>query len=169
MTSSMQGIIPFFIKTISPFLLTVFFILCVRIPVGTGVSTNMIPMLGLMYVFYWTINRRRIVPVWSVFLLGLVEDLVVGGPIGILSILLVVVHGGLDNNRRFFVNRSFILSWLGFSIICIGISIMYWFLEVFHFGGFLSPLPLIFKSISTIIFYPVFGWVFRKYDRTIVK
>jgi len=169
MTSSSQYISTFFIKRVSPFLLAVFFILLVRIPIGTGVSSNMIPMVGLMYVFYWTINRRRVVPVWSIFFLGLFEDLVVGGPIGLLPILLVVVQGGLNNQRRFFVNRSFVISWMGFSIICIGISVIYWFLEAFHFGGFLSPQPLMFKAVSTMIFYPIFGWVFGQYDRVVVR
>ncbi|MGY8985696.1 MAG: rod shape-determining protein MreD [Sphingomonadales bacterium] len=169
MVSSVQELFLFFIKRISPFLLAVFIILLVRIPVGTGVSSHMIPIIGLMYVFYWTINRRRVVPVWSIFLLGLFEDLVAGGPIGVLSILLVVVHSGLDNQRRFFVNRSFIVSWMGFSIICLGISVIYWFLEAFHFGEFLSFLPLIIKVLSTIILYPIFGWVFGKYDRAVIK
>ena len=167
--ATVQSVFSFTLKKVSPFLLAVFFILLVRIPIGTGISSYIIPMVGLMYVFYWTINRRRVVPVWSIFFLGLLEDFISGGPIGILSILLVVVHSGLDNQRRFFVNRSFLVSWTGFSIICIGISVIYWFLEAFHFGGFLSPTPLMFKVFSTIIFYPIFGWIFGKYDRAVIR
>lgn len=158
-----------FVKFIMPLLLGLLLILLFRLPIRTGVVGMYMPFISLIFVYYWVLNGRRFITFGMVFLLGLFEDMVTMGPAGLNSMILLAVAAGLVNQRRFFVNRSFLVGWAGFCIICIGATILRWLLESVHASDFLSMLPLLTQAMATMIIYPVLGAVFGSLRKRLKK
>jgi len=148
------------IKFFLPVLLGLLLVLIFRLPLRVEFLGMYMPYVSLIFVYYWVINGRRYVPFILVFLLGLFEDMVTMGPVGLNSIVLLVLAAGLFNQRRFFINQSFLVGWAGFCIICIGATFFRWMLESIYANNFLSMWPLIFQAIITMLFYPLLGALF---------
>ena len=148
------------IKFFFPVILAMLLILIFRLPLRVEVLGMYMPFVSLIFVYYWVLNGRRYVPFALVFLLGLFEDMVTMGPAGLNSIVLLAVAAGLANQRRFFINQSFLVGWAGFCFICIGTAIFRWMLESVYASDFLSMWPLISQAIVTMLSYPILGAVF---------
>jgi len=148
------------IKFWFPVLVALALILIFRLPLRTGTYAAFMPFVSLAFVYYWVLYGRQFVPFWLVFFLGLFEDMVTLGPAGLNSIILLAVAVGLTNQRRFFVNRPFFVGWAGFAIVCIGVTILRWLLESIYASDFLAVEPLASQAVMTVLFFPVFGWIF---------
>lgn len=157
------------IKFFLPILLGLILILAFRLPIRTGVVGMYMPFVSLVFVYYWVLNGRSFIPFGMVFLLGLFEDMVTIGPAGLNSIILLAVAAGLVNQRRFFVNRSFLVGWAGFCIICIGATIFRWILESVYAKDFLSMWPLMTQAMVTMVIYPILGAIFGSLRKRIKK
>ena len=61
------------------------------VPLRLPDVSPVVPALALVAVYYWAVHRPSLMPAWVVFLIGLFQDLLSGGPVGvgILSLLLV--------------------------------------------------------------------------------
>lgn len=148
------------IKFFLPVTLGLLLVLMFRLPLRVEVLGMYMPFVSLIFVYYWVLNGRGYVPFGLVFLIGLFEDMVTLGPVGLNSIILLAVAAGLVNQRRFFINQSFIVGWAGFCIICIGAIVFRWLLESLYVSNFLSIWPLVSQAIITMIFYPILGAIF---------
>jgi rod shape-determining protein MreD len=160
----MQGLVKnkntFSIKFFFPVILGLLLILIFRLPLRVEVIGTYMPFVSLIFVYYWVLNGRSYVPFGLVFLLGLFEDMVTMGPAGLNSIVLLAVAAGLVNQRRFFINQSFLVGWAGFCIICIGATFFRWMLESLYVSNFLSLWPLFTQALVTMLFYPILGAIF---------
>ena len=86
-----------------------------------NVMTLSIPMLDvirpaffLMGLFYWAIYRPALLSVLWVLLLGIVYDVLMGFPIGLHSLLFLLIQYVIKTQRLFFMGQSFITIWFGF-------------------------------------------------------
>lgn len=79
-----------------------------------------------MAVYYWSINRPAIVPMWLVFLAGLSIDLLGGLPLGLNALSLIAARQVTMMQGRLLAGQGFIAVWLGFLVICAGLQILQW-------------------------------------------
>lgn len=72
----------------------------------------------LMGVYYWSAYRPTLVPLWLVFILGLLLDLLSGAPVGLNAFVLVAARWLVTDQRLFLTGQPFMIVWLGFIIVC---------------------------------------------------
>ena len=77
----------------------------------------MAPALPLIAVFYWTLYRPDLMPPVAAFVIGLLQDILGGLPLGVSACVLVGVHAAVNTQRRFFIGKSFAVVWLGFALV----------------------------------------------------
>tara|TARA_E500000331_G_scaffold39005_3_gene32376 strand:- start:6029 stop:6538 length:510 start_codon:yes stop_codon:yes gene_type:complete len=115
-------------KSFLPFVLTLIIIFLSAIPLRLPDFINISPVLGLIPIYHWAIYRSNLLPFYSIFLLGLLQDLLIGTPLGFYALIFLTMYGISLAQRRFFAGRAFNVYWLGFSTAAFAIIILGWFL-----------------------------------------
>lgn len=86
------------------------------------------PMLVMMAVYYWAINRPTLVPPGLCFGMGLLMDILTGMPPGLNAFIFVAVQWLVRDQRRFLMGQPFITVWALFGLICVGAAGLQWIL-----------------------------------------
>lgn len=120
------------------------------------------PDLALMVVFYWAIYRPDLFPTVVAFAVGLVQDALMGTPIGFNALVLICVHGVVVTQRRFFQGKTFAVVWSAFCVVAVGAAFMGWVLLMALRGALLVPWPGFFAMLLTIALYPFVTWVLAR-------
>lgn len=116
------------------------------------------PVLAFASIYYWTLYRPDLMQAPLVFALGLLYDILSGAPVGIHGAMLVIAHAVLCQQRRFLIDKTFILNWVGFGAVAIGGCIVVWLLSAIFYGAMVDPWGSLFQTLMTIVAYPL---VFR--------
>ncbi len=116
------------------------------------------PVLAFASIYYWTLYRPDLMPAALVFALGLLYDVLSGAPVGGHAAMLVLAHGILSRQRRFLIDKTFVLNWVGFAVVAGGGCVLVWLLASIFYGAPVDPWGLLFQTLMTIVAYPL---VFR--------
>src|SRR6266511_776502 len=92
-------------------------------------------------------------PAWAAFVLGLLQDIFVGLPLGVSACVLIAVHAAVGTQRRFFVGKSFGVVWLGFAVMASAALALSWVLTCVYHGALLAPS--VFQTLITIGVFPI--------------
>ncbi len=146
--------------------LTLAFLLAIltQIPLGSASAGTPAPNWTLMLVFYFSIHRPSLVPPVAVALVGLFQDFLWGGPPGLNLLILLIAQMVLSDQQAFFVRRSFLVGWLGFVTVAAIAMALSWLAGSLYYGEFLGLRPLAVQTASSVVAYPVAGWVFGRID-----
>ncbi len=124
------------------------------------------PLLALMPVYFWCLVRPDLMtPAWA-FLVGVLEDVLSGGPPGIWAASFVLTYAVMDRQRDVFAGLSGFGAVLGFATAAaIACSSAYLIASIYHWT--MLPLaPMMSELAMTVLFYiPVatfLGSVHRK-------
>ncbi|MBT4489218.1 MAG: rod shape-determining protein MreD, partial [Rhodospirillaceae bacterium] len=90
-----------------PFAISVLLILTAILPYGLPKSSLAAPVLALISVYYWSVFRPELMPAGAAFLLGLMVDVLSGGPPGLNALILIIVHWAASGQRRALAGKSF--------------------------------------------------------------
>ncbi len=138
-----------------PFAVSVLLILAAVLPYGLPKSSLAAPVLALISVYYWSLFRPELMPAGAAFLLGLLVDVLSGGPPGLNALVLILVHWAASGQRRALAGKSFAVGWLGYLLIAGGAAILNWFVaSVFHVTVIESVPLLVSHAIATAA-YPL--------------
>ena len=111
----------------------------------------LLPTLFLIPVYYWLVFRPDWVPLWSLFIVGLFYDALMGTELGISSVLLMVSTLIGYYVRPLLSPHHFYLMW--------GIFCFYSFCYLTLYGILTSGgWPLVFSWIYGVLCYPLFSW-----------
>ena len=152
-------------RLVGPMVLAILMVLVLRLPFYVDGPGMLIADVGLIFVYYFTLNRPTVAPLGVVLILGVLVDAIDGGPIGASALIYVLVSTLLHNQRRFFNNRAFSISWIGFAILAVGAKALQWLMLSILSSDFLNVWPLMVETTVTILMFPLLGWVFGRYDR----
>ncbi len=148
-----------------PLLATILAVVFNVVPLRLPDYAPLAPGLVLMAVFYWTVHRPDLMRPWTVFLIGILDDILSGTPLGVNSLVLLFVHWTIVAQHRVFRGKSFVLVWLAFALVALGAKLL---LTVVAFAagyGLLDPTVLLVQYILTLALYPpvafVMGWAQR--------
>ena len=153
----------------APITLTLLLLLVSILPMGIPGFAQIMPALAIIAVYYWTVHRPDLMPLWAVFSIGLFSDLVGGGRIGIGAFLALVVYGIVASQRRFFISRSFAVIWFGFGLVALAVAALDWSLHSALIGQVLDIRPAMFQYLTTVAAYPLVGWLFARAQRSILR
>lgn len=113
------------------------------------------PDIPFSVVYYWSVFRREAPLPITFFLIGLMEDSFTGAPIGFTSLLWLCIYFVTLTQRRFLLERTFPIVWVGFAFVClVAFSIKYWVMGFFVINS-VSIYPILFSYFFTVGIYPV--------------
>lgn len=123
------------------FILNVIFI-----PASEGGIGNI--ALVMMAIYYWSIYRPTLLPPFLVFVIGVCFDAISGWPIGLSSLIFLIVRQSVSGQRLFLTGQPFPIVWLGFSgALAIAILTQWGIFSLINF----QALPIISLGTSWLV------------------
>jgi len=120
-------------------------------------------------IFYWSLKGGEKLGYGLVFIAGLINDVVVGFPLGISSFSYLLICGSAAYLRNITLRPSLIKDWFFFLFtISLVNSILYIVLIVF-FVIDMNYYFLFFNIIFTFLLYYIFSYIFDYYSKFIIK
>lgn len=149
----------------APLVLTLVVVIVKVVPLRLPAYAVIAPDLVLMAVFYWTVHRPDLLRPWGAFVVGLLDDILTGTPLGVSSLVLLLVHWTIITQHRLFRALSFALLWLGFAVIAAGAKALIVALALIVGHGLIDP-PVIFAQYAfTIAVYPLLSLIMGRAQR----
>ena len=118
-------------------------------------------------IFYWTLKNPHYLSYGSIFIAGLINDVVIGIPIGISSFCYLLICTVTAYLRNITLTPNFINDWLSllFTILLIN-SIQVMSLDLI-FSIEVSYMKYFINSGFTFILYPLFLFIFNSIEKRI--
>jgi rod shape-determining protein MreD len=151
-----------------PMILAVLAVLLSGMPVRLPGYTVLAPAFVLMVVFYWTLNRPELLPPGALFAVGLLDDLLTGGPLGITGAVLVVVNLSMATQSRVLRGQPFELLWLAFAVVAFGARLVATLLTALWTGVAFDPWGFLVAVGLTVALYPLAAWTMGWIQRIVV-
>lgn len=130
------------------------------IPVSPLDGLAPVPVLPLLVIFYWAINDPGLLRSPAVFLIGITQDLLLGGPLGVWAAVYLTALLAVRDQRDFFLGRDRTMMWIGAALVCAVGGVTLWMLMSILSAALMPPLPLVRQMAVTAIVYPVFARLF---------
>ncbi len=114
--------------------------------------------LHYILVYFWVLRQPQTLGYGFIFLSGIINDVVLGLPLGINSLTLLLVAGVAAYVRVVTVRITLINDWISFIPALLFANFIY-FLSLYYSDYTIDYLYLFKNSVFTFIFYPVL-WAF---------
>lgn len=148
-------------------------------PVGTTIVAmlvGMVPLplpgyasvtapLMLMCLFYWVIHRPDLLRPILVFMIGILQDLIGGTPIGMTPLALILAYWLLITQRRFFLGRSFVMLWIGFALVAALAAAVQWLVFAVMTASLLDATPAIVQALLGVALFPLVAYLLQRMHR----
>ena len=156
-------------RLLTPFLLTLALVIVNIVPLEIPGFARVVPLFPLMAVYYWAVYRADLLPAYAVFIIGLLQDIFSGAPVGVNTIVFLMVYGVVNWQHRFLFGKSFGIIWLGFAIVSSGAFAMTWMLFSLWNFSLVEPRAVFFQYMLTIGIFPGLAWVFMRWQHFIIR
>lgn len=127
----------------------------------------LMPQWGLLGILYWATHRHGLMPAGAAFLVGLVQDLWLGQPLGLNAGLLALTAFLLASQSHVYASRPFHFGWL----LAVPIIVLYQLATtglLIVTGGTAVIPGLVVQALTTLIAYPVAIWGHARLRRKLV-
>ena len=148
-----------------PVALTLLLVLLASLPYAVPYFSMLCPLFAVISVYYWRLYRPDAMPLAAALAIGLLMDLLSGGPLGLMGLVLVLVGWAAESQRRALAEKPFIITWLGFASIALGAAIVVWVGASLFYGLLLHPGPQALQLAVTIAVYPAVSGLFSRTRR----
>jgi len=155
-------------KAAAPTLLGAFGVLLIASPVRLGEGVLPTPLLPLVVVYFWSIYSPSHLPAPGVFLIGLFQDLVTGGPLGMWPAIYLLVQYLVISQRGYFPGRDQQVVWLGFAVVAFIASVLLCLIMSMMRGLLMTPGFLAWQMAATVAIYPLIAGVFAEFHRRVI-
>ncbi|MGB0749326.1 MAG: rod shape-determining protein MreD [Magnetospiraceae bacterium] len=156
-------------RNATPFVVTIFLVLVSLIPTHIPALSLAPPLYVVIAVYHWTLFRPDLMPPVAVFFVGLLQDVLGGGPIGFFAFVLLLVYGSVLSQRRFLYGKSFAVVWLGFLFVGLGASIAIWLLGCLNLVTLLPLRPFFHQYLMTVALFPLVAWLLVTWERMVLR
>ena len=143
------------LREATPALLTLILIGLGVVPLRLPEFAVIVPSFALMSVYFWTLYRADLMPAPVVFGLGVFQDVVSGGPLGVGAFVLLATHGAVLTQRRVLMRRPFAIGWFGFVGVALGAFTLNWLIMTVLSLTLFDPLAAGMQYVMTVALYPV--------------
>ncbi len=144
-----------YIRLQLPSLLALVFALSLFLNAGIMPRPEFAPLTTLIFLFYWACYWPRLMHPLFLFLIGILEDCLSGGVIGIRPLLYLIIYTLVLSQRRLILKEPFPVVWAMFAFsaaIYMALSLLVYglFDGVFSFSG-----ALFVRWMVTVSIYPL--------------
>ncbi len=157
------------LRNLTPMMLTLALIFVTVLPLRVPGLAPVTPVVTLMAVYYWSIYRPELLPFAATFVVGLVQDSLSGAPLGLSSLVLLLVQGVVVSQRRFFHGKTFLVEWWGFMLVAPVALLIAWLVASLYFGVLVVPRTLGFQLLLTVALYPVLTRLFARAQHYLLR
>ncbi|MEA2781419.1 MAG: rod shape-determining protein MreD [Rhodospirillaceae bacterium] len=169
MTFSLLHRIDLWARNLAPFALTLLMLILGTTPLHIPYFQPLGQGLVMISVYYWAVHRPGLLPAPAVFIIGVIEDLMEAYPLGVGTVVLLLVYGLASSQRRLFQGQPFLVVWWGFMMIAAGAMSLGWILTSMLAGAAIEPKPVIFAYLMTLALYPVVADLFARAQRAFLR
>ena len=124
--------------------------------------------LQIIIIYFWMIKRPSLMGTGHIFVAGLINDVVMGFPLGIssLSYLVVCFVGNYVRNKS--VNTTLTSDWVTF-LIALLLSNLLFFSLIDNFSDLVIPFSKIgYNTFFTLFLFPIFWFLFNIYQMSFI-
>ena len=124
--------------------------------------------LQIIIIYFWMIKRPSLMGTGHIFVAGLINDVVMGFPLGIssLSYLIVCFVGNYVRNKS--VNTTLASDWFTF-LIALLFSNLLFFSLINNFSDLVIPFSKIgYNTFFTLFLFPIFWFIFNIYQMSFI-
>ena len=157
------------LRALVPGLITLFLVVFTILPMGVAYFSMVTPMIVMMSVYYWSLYRPDLLPAIAVFGVGVLLDVLSGGPTGLYALVLLMVQGVCVSQRRYIVGKPFLVEWTGFSIVALGASFIGWLGASLFYGALIGVTPLIVQFFISVGLYPALARFFGRSEQIFLR
>jgi len=126
------------------------------------------PLLGLVPVYFWCLVRPDLMTPAAAFVIGILQDIMGGGPPGVWTLSFVAAYAVVARQRDAFAGLSGLGAVLGFSTAAL-IACAVAYLTVALYYWHLTPLgPMVGELVMTVLFYIPGAFVVGSIHRRLV-
>ena len=136
-----------------PFMSSVLLLLISYIPLDFSVFNNIRPSIGLICVYFWMLHRPDLFNLWSVYFLGVIDDIISSAPFGSNIFAMLLLYVLITNTSRFFNAKPFVVTWYGFAVLSLVAMLGRWLVVSIYYSQFLPLLMMLFSYMVTIAAY----------------
>ena len=155
-------------KAATPTLLGLFGVILLALPVRLIEGWAPTPIIPLIVVFFWSIYGPDYMPSVSVFFIGLVQDLLTGGPLGLWAGVYLITQYVVLTQRAYFVGREQKVVLIGFAFAALNACVILWLVMSLMSGALLPLRSLLAQMVATILFFPIFSLAFGELHRRVL-
>jgi len=123
--------------------------------------------IQLIIIYFWSLKRPEVLGNGHVFFAGIINDVVMGIPLGLSSLSYLIVALTSTYIKNMTVNTSITSDWFTF-FIAIVFSNLTFLILVTNFSDLsIQLVDLSYNTFFTIIFFPFFWFIFNFYNSMI--
>ena len=152
-------------RNATPFGIAVLLVILNVVPTPILDYAAVTPPLALIAVYHWAIYRPNLLPLTAVFVIGLLQDILSGAPLGVYVLVFLTAYGAVLSQRRFLAGKSFLIYWMGFSITAFGAGIESWLLASIWNLAILDFRFIIFQYLISLGLFPILAWLFLRWQQ----
>lgn len=156
-------------RQLTPAMLTLVLVIINVLPMHIPGFSRVAPLLPLMAIYHWAIFRPHLLPAYVVFLIGILQDILTGAPIGVNAFIFLLAYGAVLSQKSFFLGKSFFILWLGFALVAAGTSVMSWIAISILNVTVVEPKTVAFQYLMTLGFFPAVAWAFMRWQRAFLR
>ncbi|MCF8474801.1 MAG: rod shape-determining protein MreD [Emcibacter sp.] len=146
-----------------PFISTVILILLMQLHYKIPYINNIFPYFSLLAIYYWCIFKPNLMPMSAVFFLGLFQDILSGGPLGMTALCFILIRVFVIAQSGRFLEREFLFNWLVFIMVSIVYGFLNWAIASLYLKETQNLWNSLGQSLLTIAIFPflslMLSWV----------
>ena len=117
-------------------------------------------------VFYWTLRSPNNLGYFSIFLAGLINDVIIGIPIGVSSLCYLLICVVTSYIRNITLSPNFIHDWISFLFTILLVNSIQVLILDFIIQINIDYMSYLINSGITFILYPLFFFIFNYLTQT---
>lgn len=139
------------------------------VPLEFSLFNNIRPVVGMICVYYWMLHRPDLFNLWSVYTLGLIDDVISSSPFGSNIFALLLLYILINNTSKFFNAKPFVVTWYGFCLLSLVALMARWLLVSVYYGQFLPLSMVLFAYLVTIAAYPLISLILAFIQNNLIQ
>ena len=120
-------------------------------------------------IYYWSLKRSESLGYGFIFIAGLINDVVIGFPIGISSFTYLIICGFAAYLRNITLRPNIIKDWMFFLLTILVATSLNYFLLILIFDVDINYYDLSGNIFFTFLLYYIFSYIFDLYSKIIFK
>ena len=119
-------------------------------------------------IFFWTLKNPNHLGYMSIFIAGIINDVIIGIPIGVSSLCYLLICSATAYIRNITLSPNFINDWLSFLFTILLINSIQVIILDLIFLIELNYMSYLVNTGFTFIFYPLFFFIFNMINKKII-